>query len=294
MEKSNDKICFDGELVDAGTAVSPTLSRGLMYGEGVFDTQRIYKGRTLMFGRHFERLGAGMEALGIRPPGNFGERLIKKNIYDLLEVKDLLEREAVVRLQVWRDGSRGYKPDNEGAFHYSITASECPDRFPEPVLKTVDRKRIPSESLPSTFKFTNGINYILAAREAEEKGGDDALMKTTEGCISETTIANIFWSKGNSIYTPSRECDLLPGICRGILVDIIEENSDWTLNTDCYRSKDIRQAEQVWICNSVREVVAVRQLDDLQFRTGSKLLEELVRRFRQFRDERLNSLLPHG
>src|SRR5699024_4498907 len=106
--------------------------------------------------------------------------------------------------------------------HFSISASECPRNFKPPILATVETKRISADALPSIYKFSNGINYIIAANEAAEKGADDALMQTINGKISETTIANIFWIKDEKIFTPSTACDLMPGITRNAVINLAE------------------------------------------------------------------------
>src|SRR5690606_40400625 len=67
-------------------------------------------------------------------------------------------------------------------------------------------------SLHDALPISNGLNFIQAAREANNLGANDALLLTTSNKISETTIANIFWVKGNTVFTPSKICDLLPGI----------------------------------------------------------------------------------
>lgn len=290
MEPNSDWIICDGEIVTAGKAVVPATSRGLMYGDGVFETLRSYGGQTLFLDEYLKRLASGLDILGIPKVDELGTNQLQPLIYQLLQKQNLLQKDAIIRVQVWRDGDRGYTPNQDVSTHFSITASACPDTFSPPRLVTVNRRRIPSVALPSGYKFSNGINYILAAREAGEKGGDDALMQTVEGFISETTIANLFWSKGDTIFTPSTHCDLLPGITRGILVNLIQQSSNWELQEGKFALEHILQADSVWMCNSVREVLPVAQIDDHYFDVEGSLLHELQRMFNAFRDANLKSL----
>ncbi len=290
MAKHNDWICFDGKITAADTPVVPANTRGLMYGEGVFDTLRIYSGKTLFFDRHFNRTRDGLDTLGITIPESITASRIKADIKKLLRRNKLSTTDAIVRLQFWRDGNRGYHPDEEGKVRYAITASECPARFDSPSLTTVDRRRIPSQSQPSQYKFSNGINYILAAQEASQKGADDALMQTVDGHISETTIANVFWRKGNNVFTPSEKCDLLPGITRDIMMELINRHQELELGNGFYELDHIVQAESVWICNSVRELLPVNSINEKQYITNDDLFDELKQRFRAYRNEHLVSL----
>lgn len=290
METTNDRIIFDGNLISADIAVAPADSRGLMYGDGIFDTLRIYSGQSFLLAEHLKRTLEGLEYLGIDIPENFTETGLKADIKQLLLKNDLNKKDAIVRIQLWREGGRGYSPPEDSGVHYTVTASQCPLTFDPPALITVDQKRIPSESLPSKYKLTNGINYILAAREAQQAGGDDALMLTTEGWISETTIANLFWRKGTEIFTPSEECDLLPGLIRGLIIDIIEQCDDLNITEGRFSLDHIRHADAVWISNSVRELLPVKTVDGEVMKSRGAVFSDLKKRFESYRDAHLRPL----
>ena len=292
METGDNWLIYDGKITRADQPVVPVVSRGLMYGDGVFDTLRAYRGNTLLLEQHITRLHSGMEMLGMEAPNDLEIGILQKKLWKLLEKQQLLHTDAIVRLQVWRDGQRGYHPQGKSDIHYSITVSACPDNFTTPTLATVDQRRIPSQSMPSTAKFTNGINYILAAQSAADKGGDDALMQTVDAFVSETTIANVFWVKGDTIYTPDEECDLIPGITRKIILDILEENNRWKSRQGKYSLDHLYDADAVWICNSVREVLAVKQIDDQDFEVDHPAIEQLQNRYTVFRRDNVKSLKP--
>lgn len=290
METSNNCLIFDGKITPADQPVVPAVSRGLMYGDGVFDTLRTYQGKTLLLEDHIARLHSGMGLLGMEVSPDLETGSLKEQLWELLQKQQLLDTDAIVRLQVWRDGQRGYHPQDESSIHYSITASACPKVFSPPILATVDRRRIPSQSMPSSAKFTNGINYILAAREAAEKGGEDALMQTIDGFISETTIANIFWIKGDTIFTPAEECDLISGITRKVILAVIEESDQWECREGKYSLDHLLEADAIWICNSVREVLAVEKVDNEGFDVDHPAIGELQNRYTQYRQANANPL----
>ncbi len=280
------KIIIDGSITEADQPAVPVISRGLMYGEGCFETFRTYNGHTFLLKDHLERLQAGLIFLGLSLPDELKKESLSPLLAELLEKNNLQQKDAIIRLQVWREGERGYSTRAPGEVHFSVTATECPESFSPLRLMTVDTRRIPSVSLPSDFKFTNGINYILAAREAEKQGGDDALMQTTDGWISETTIANIFWLKDDTVYTPSAECDILPGITRNIVLKLSRE-MEMTTEEGEYLTEQLNEAEAVWICNSVREVLPVKEINSLEFDTGHDFLQQLVENFESYRNEHL-------
>ncbi len=288
----NGHIIHNGALLSAETAIASANSRSLLYGEGAFETIRTYGRETLFFSEHIDRLKRGLNELGFNLHQFPEERLLEEHILKLLSEDNLLDNDAIVRLQFWRNGSRGYLPDaNKGELQYLITASECPDFEDKEVrLATVATSRIPSESLPGFGKFTNGINYILAAKEAADKGTDDALMQTTEGWVSETTIANVFWIEGKEIFTPSSECDLLPGITRNIVIDIVNKNNQLEIQEGRYPLERLYSAEAVAICNSVREVLPVSEINTHKFDTDHPVLNLLRQDYTRFRDKHKKSL----
>jgi len=290
MEKNNNCIVFDGEIIADDQPVVPAVSRGLMYGDGIFETFRTYSGQTFLLDEHLRRLSEGLELLGIRNEYISSFSSIRSIVAKLLNKNGLSTSDAILRLQVWRDGARGYKPDEDAETHFSMIASTCPDQFAHPSLATVSHRRIPTESLPSTAKFTNGINYILAAREASYKGADDALMQTIDGWVSETTIANIFWAHGSTIFTPSVNCDLIPGITRNVLVKLIKEHGSYDLEIGQFELDHLLGADVVWICNSVREVLPVQQVDSHSFVKKSELLTALQQVFSSYRKANLKPL----
>lgn len=290
MKKETDWIVFDGKISAAEEPVAPATSRGLMYGDGAFETFRVYEARTFLLKAHLQRLREALKALGISFPSILNSRLVKDLVYQLLQKKNLINAQAIVRLQVWRDGNRGYGVSTEASSHYSMVISECPSSFEPPALATVERKRIPTEAIPSSYKFTNGINYILASREAAQKDADDALMETIQGYVSETTIANIFWIKENKVFTPSVRCDLVPGITRHSIIKLVDKMDNLRLEVGRYPLRHLLNADGVWITNSVRELLPVASINETFFTDYHESIEQLQRTFTDFRNRNLKAL----
>lgn len=288
--ETNKWIVFDGELMPAEQPVVPVESRGLMYGDGVFETFRTYSGKTFLLQQHLNRMQKGMQTLGIAKPLDFDINSVKKLIHALLDKNQLLQKNGVVRLQVWRGGKRGYHPQPDSPSHFSIIASPCPEVFKQPHLTPVSQKRIPSKSVPAHLKVTNGINYILASQQAAAKRADDAIMQTVDGWVSETTIANIFWIQGDTVFTPGKECDLLPGITRNCIVEILQGDEQWRLEEGRFALEDVLDADAVWICNSVREVIAVRAINDKEFDVAHPAIKWVQNRFKSYVQSNVKSL----
>ncbi len=274
-------IVYNGQLLpEEEVRISPA-NRGIMYGDGCFDTFRFYKGKFLRLEAHFERTKATAEYLGIDVMFDFEG--FKAKILELLEANELLNEDAMVRVQCWREGSRGYRTDSVQGNWLTICTPYMASK--EPIdLATVNTRTIPSEALDRKFKLSNGINYIIASREASKKGADDALMLTINEKVSETTIANVFWIKGNTCFTPSLECDLFPGITRNTLISLLRRNNDFKVIEGEFSVDKIKAADSVFTTNSLKEVVPVKSIDEVRFDVNHKsisIAEEMYELFKK-------------
>lgn len=285
-------ILHNGEFRPAGDVLLAADARTVMYGDGCFETMRCYEGELLHFKDHIKRLEAGLEYLNIYKPNSLGVNDLRKHIIELLNRNGLSGEQAVVRLQVWREGGRGYMPDGDAGAGYVMSCGPLPGSASALELATAATRRIPSSSLSSRFKLSGGTNYIKAASEAGRAGADDALMLTTEGNVSETTVANIFWVRDEHVYTPSEECDLLPGITRGILLDLLRDMNHVQISEGSYEPAELQAAEAAWVCNSLREIQPVARLDEVKYRESHPVIYRLKESFRRYVESNLEPLQP--
>lgn len=279
---SNPWACYNGELIKTDQPAVPIASRGLMYGDGCFDTFRIYNGKYFDIDAHLKRLKAGADFLGLDFPSELSASSVKDMGNLLIKKNKISEGNAVGRIQLWRTGSRGYTVVGSEETRYSLLVSPLPEFRASISLATVEVRRIPSKSLPSDLKLCNNINYIRAAKEAAVKGADDALMQDIDGNISETTIGNIFWFKDDTVYTPSASCDLLPGITREIVMELLGGRLGFQFLEGQYRLNQLEDAEAVWMCNSVRGIVPVGSIDQKKFDPGHAVISALKNSYKTY------------
>lgn len=277
-------ININGTLIPEEEASLPATSRALSYGDGCFETLVSYKSKFLHFEDHFARLQSGLKYLDMNL--DLTKDLLKSEVQKLLKKNELEDEDSVVRIQCYREGSSGYF-DISDRSGFIISNRSIPLGSDSIKLKTVSIPAIPSAALERKVKLSNSINYIKAAQEAKKKGGDDALMLTVDSKISETTISNIFWVKGNQVFTPSVNCDLLPGVTRSILIALINQDSELELIEGLFGLEDIYSAEAVFCTNSVMEMKPVSRIDDFSYKTDHSIVEKLKDDFKVYKDKRL-------
>ncbi len=179
---------------------------------------------------------------------------IKKIERDLLRLEEEFNNSAMrVRLVVEKDGS----------FVINGTVIEEPKNFTLPVRLVQDLSDLPkigfyqepidADSCWFYHKTTNRDLYNAAYSEALSQGLFDVLFYNQKGNVTEGCISNIIICVNGCYYTPPLSDGLLPGVMRQYLHD----NSSHPIKERNLKVKDIKEADAVFLCNSVRGVVQV-------------------------------------
>lgn len=288
MTKKNRYIWANGKMVRDSDPVLRPETKGLMYGAGCFETLRSYKGKFLHLNLHLERLIKGMEYLDIDPGEQFPADQLRVSIQRLLAENGLSDQDAIVRIQVSDAGMRGYRSNREIQPNVIITTSPLNDRIGQYRLSTVSQRVVPSASRPADLKLSNTLHFMQAWREAQKNGADDALMLTSKGMVAESAIANIFWKKGDTIFTPSRDCDILPGLVRQILLELLTRSPNYHVQEDKFLPADLLDADIVWLTNSVRQILPVASVDGHDFPVETQFYEDLKNAFHLYKEVNLS------
>jgi branched-subunit amino acid aminotransferase/4-amino-4-deoxychorismate lyase len=257
-------VDFNGEIIPEEDAHIPANSRAVAYGEGCFETLQSYQGKFLRLDAHVARLQKGLKELRIPTPF-FSEIEIKKRIVALLESNNLSDKKARVRIQVGILDQPGHPPKKKKSYFSLITAYEIDaEKLVSVRLKQSSIKKIPRDALDCTVKWSQYIANLHGMREAKMAGFDDALMLTIDGFVSETTIANIFWVKGDTIFTPGNSCDALPGVTRLFVIETLRKKG-YEIIEASFMPKELETADFVFITNSIKEWTLVSEYDGIKF-----------------------------
>ncbi len=256
-----------GKILPEDEALIPAVSKSAAYGAGCFETLRSYKGKFFRFDEHAERLHNGMNQLGIWDE-SMETSTLKNRIRDLLQQNDLMKTDARIRIQAGVTGSASYHPPKKNQLYSLITVTKLNETAESGyTLFPVSRKRIPADALDPAVKWTQNIGYMLAMQEAKQNGFDDALMLSQQGFVSETAIANIFWKKDGIVYTPGLSADILPGITRRAVIHLLR-SSGTEIREGNYPPEHLLSADEIWITNSIKELVYVDKIGDSGFQPG--------------------------
>ena len=190
------------------------FDHGFLYGDGIFETLRVFNKQLLFLDRHLARLDRSCKILKIQLPTP--EPNWPSLFHELLERNNL--DHTLIRLTISR-GVGGHGPDPTTCQNPTVVI------FPRPLpqLSSGQRKRgvdllitktrrHSGLALPQQLKSLNYLNNILAKQEALSAQVFDGVMLNLDGYLAECSTSNLFFVKKNKLYTPSFECGILPGI----------------------------------------------------------------------------------
>lgn len=251
-------VFLNGAPVNADEARVSIFDRGFLYGDGLFETIRIQQGRPFRWDRHFMRLTGGLRLLNLRLAP--GEAELRDDADKLIAANRCTE--AVLRLTISRGtGRRGLSTQGAGTPTVAMSLHPPPDRTKAAGLRLVTSPcRILANDPLAAIKSANKLVYVLARQAADALGADDALILNHREEIAETTSSNLFWKRGDALFTAAPEVGILPGVARSIVLELAPELGFQTHQVAA-GAAELLEAEGVFTTNVVRGVVEVVEID---------------------------------
>jgi branched-chain amino acid aminotransferase len=227
----------DGAITPTEEARIPVTDEGLLRGDGGFEVLRVYGGRPFALDDHFARLGRTCAGLRLEA--------------DL----DALCEEALALLE------RAGEPDS--LLRLVVTRGARRIAIVEPLPQRPQTARVATITYAPT-RVLNGLKTLsyaanmLAVRIAKEQGADEALLVTPHGRVLEGPTWTFFWVADGRLHTPPLSDGILDSITRARLLEELDlTEAPCTLD-------DVRAATEAFIASSVREVLPISAVDDIE------------------------------
>ena len=219
-------------------------NRSFKYGDGFFETMRIFNGKVFNRIAHENRLSKTLNYLKLILEKPISE--LFNEVEDLLCINDISEG-GFARLMLYRDGKGTYNPSINTA-SYFIECTKCTSNQFELKDKSIETVFFVEHKKPisklSNIKSNNALLYILASIYAKEQNADDAILLNKNDNIIESTNANLFLVNKGDLYTPPLADGPLDGTLRSLIIQCfsVKERS---LSIDDYNN-----AEEVFLTNA--------------------------------------------
>ena len=281
----------NGHITPLQDARVPVLDHGFMFGDSVYEVVRTYGRRPFESGRHFRRLRASADRLGITIAASDAELLA--------QVRALLDRagdvESYVRIIVTRGvGNSSYDFDAVVGPTVVMIQKELPAvaerSYTDGIrVSAVDVRRNHPQSLDPAIKSSNLLNNILALRQAQARGAEEAVLLNLDGFVAEGASTNVFAVEDGTLRTPPLGAGILGGITREIVIGLASSQGIPLSETDL-KLADLLRADEAFLSSTTREVMPIRQVDESLIADGrpgpitGRLLEAFRTYAHTFRD----------
>lgn len=255
-------VYLNGRFVPKNEALVSVFDHGYLYGDGIYETLRAYRGTLFLLDRHLDRLRRSAELIGLRLPLSLPE--IGAALADAIAVNNL--DEAYVRIQISRGpGDIGLDPALCPVPTMVIVAkpfTAYPPAYYERGVQAavVATRRNHPLALNPAAKATNFLNNILAKMESLAAGAYEGIMLNWEGRVAEGTISNVFVVKAGVLRTPALDVGILEGVTRGLTLSLAAELGIPVLE-DAFDPGELLSADECFLTNSTSEIMPVTSVD---------------------------------
>lgn len=245
------------------------FDHGLLYGDGIYETIRVFNKRAFLFEDHLKRLFLSSKLISLKIPYS------KYQLVNLIKsaFKQFKLNDAFIRVLITRGvGSQGIVSKSNPNVIIIVNNREFSPR--EKINLTISKvRRIDKSAIDSKIKSLNYLNNILAKREALKKKFDDAVLLNNQDMLTEATTSNLFVVKGEKIFTPSASSGILEGITRKAIIEnfnVIEK--DISIG-------DLLSADEVFLSGTVNFITSVKKIDNRilsNFGYSKVILDKLI------------------
>ena len=237
--------------------------RGFLLGDGIFETYKVQNGHIEFFDAHYKRLLDSAKTIFI--PLNFSADALKKICQELIVKNELMNKTVAMRITLTRGiGLRGINLPKKPNPTLVISVTEyhpTNDQYPRVLITNVKRNQF---SLITKIKTLNYLEPILARNEAQSKGFDDGIMVNTDEYVTECSVANIFFVKDKTVFTPSIESGILPGIAREHVINLCKKNNISIVEKNITRDEALN-SDEAFQTNSLIGIQPLSQINEKKF-----------------------------
>jgi branched-chain amino acid aminotransferase len=266
-------IWFDGALRPWREANVHVLTHGLHYASAVFEGARCYDGNVFALSEHSQRLLDSAQIMGFPLPWSRDE--IDAAITETLTANGLTN--AYVRPVAWRGSEQMGVSAQATKPHMAVACWEWGAYFGAEALKKglrlgIAKWRRPAPYTAPTSAKAAGLYMIctMSKHEAEAQGYNDALMLDWRGQVAESTGANVFFLKGDTLHTPTPDC-FLDGITRRSVMRLAERRG-LTVVERAIWPEELEGFEQAFLTGSAAEVTPLAEIGPWRFEVGATTL----------------------
>ncbi|RRN77394.1 4-amino-4-deoxychorismate lyase, partial [Pseudoxanthomonas sp. SGD-10] len=230
-------------------------NRGYRYGDGLFETMRMSKGKLKFVEQHADRLQKGMKTLKIVGYSHMDAYFLKDKTEELAK-RNKISQNARFRLAVFRDAGGLYTPDsNKGGYSLEVLPLDSPyyqvnhkglivDIYDD-ILKPINRL--------SNLKTSSALPFVMAGLYKKQHRLDEVFVLNQNGFLCESLSSNVFLVYKGQIYTPALSEGCVAGVMRQVVMDIATKHGLDIIEAQI-NPEILNEVEEVFITNAINGI----------------------------------------
>ena len=237
--------------------ISP-MDRGFLFGDGIYEVIPSYDNKLVGFGPHIDRMQEGMELIGIKLDWDHAKWS--------QVVNELIEKNGGGNLGIYLHVSRGTDnkrfhayPDNVAptvyAFAFEIAPANVADKAIAKTYKVNSTEDLRWKRCH--IKSTALLGNVMHFQHGFADGCNETLLFNSNNELTEASACNAYIVKDGVIATPPLDNQILPGITRLILLDILAKDGSLKVEERIVTMDEVADADEIWVTSSSKEVAPV-------------------------------------
>ena len=246
-------------------------NRGFLYGDGFFETIKIFNKKPFNIENHFDRIIYSADLLDIKLTLTVLD--LNKSISILIEKNNL--QSGSVRISVYRNSKGKYFPEENASSILINSRNDVNDVFVERSFINIGcyKENLKSPSPLSNLKSLNSLLYVMASKYAKEYNFDDVILFNTNNNIIETINSNLFILNYNKVTTPPLKDGCVDGSMRKLLISIIKNKYEF--EEESISENDLDTCSEVILSNSTIGVRGTKKINEITY-NNSNLYKYLI------------------
>ena len=271
-------VCYlNGEFLNLKDAKISPLDRGFLFGDSIYEVFAAYDKKAFKIEEHLDRFFVNLKE--IKLTSNISRQELK-NIIELVIQKNELSNQ-IIYLQI----SRGYEAIRNHIPNIKSESTVFICSFPLNDLPNQNSNKV-KISLREDFRWgksnvksTSLLANVLYKIQASEESFDEIILHDN-GFITEGAVSNVFCVKDKKVITPSLQNNILPGVTRSVIIDIVKKLKIPILESRM-SVEDLEIADEIWITNTTKGILLVSEIDQNKVTSAGKIFKKVQEKFIQ-------------
>lgn len=229
-------------------------NRGLLYGDGIFETIKYAHQRFNFWEDHYFRLMASMRIVRMEIPMDFSPEFLEAQMRDTLVANQLEGQAARVKLLVVRKAGGHYSPESNEVDWLITVEPWAEDNYrlnSKGLEVEIFKDYYKASGLLSNLKSSSAQFYTLASIFRKENGFDECIILNERKEVLEAISSNLFMLQGNTLYTAPLESGCLKGVMRKQIIALAPKLG-LEVKEEAFSPFALQRADEIWLTNALR------------------------------------------